>query len=86
MIWAGKTCNWDFLVKEIQAEIDSKVGQIPSEHIAWIQHYLDHDEYSMAFEYLLLEIMEREDAKLAMDPKRAIEMATFLSCTNLVNV
>lgn len=77
MAWGDKECDWQLLVSTIQSEIDANIDIIPDKHIKAIQHYLDHDEYSMAFEYLYLEIAERADAKFTLGVKKANEIALF---------
>ncbi|GAA0621241.1 hypothetical protein [Thalassospira tepidiphila] len=77
MCWGNKDRDWNKLVSDIQSEIDANTTIIPSNHLDYIQHYLDHDEYSMAFEYLYLEIMEREDSHFTLGKEKALEIALF---------
>ena len=79
MNWGNKEKDWEQLVTEIQSEIDANVSCIPVERINDIQHYLAHDEYSMAFEYLFLELIERTGAKLTLGPEKANEMALLFN-------
>ena len=78
MTWASKERDWYKLVADIQSEIDANKEIIPIEHIRWIQHYLDHDEYSMAFEYLYLEIMERKESIFFWEKKKQGRLLYFL--------
>jgi hypothetical protein len=66
MTWGIKECDWGKLVGDIQAEVDANYGVIPEDRLEWVQHYLDHGEYSMAFEFLYLEIMERIDSRFVL--------------------
>ena len=79
MTWASKERDWYKLVADIQSEIDANKEIIPIEHIRWIQHYLDHDEYSMAFEYLYLEIMERKESVFFLGKEKVREIALFFN-------
>ena len=79
MTWANKECDWNKLVADIQLEIDANEKIIPLEHIRWIQHYLDHGEYSMAFEYLYLEIMERTESVFFLGTEKAKDIALFFA-------
>ncbi len=66
------------LVKTLQSEIDANSNVFPTARLSDIQHYLDHYEYGMAFEYLYLEIMERPNSQLTLGEARAREIALFL--------
>ena len=77
MTWAGKNCDWKKLVETLQSEIDANSNVIPTARLSDIQHYLDHDEYSMAFEYLYLEIMERPNSHFTLGEAKALEIALF---------
>lgn len=78
MTWATKNLDWKKLVLEIQKEIDANSRIIPNDRIEWIQHYLDHDEYAMSFEFLYLEVMEREGAICSLGKKKAEEVGRLL--------
>lgn len=84
MTWANKERDWSALVADIQSEIDSNKGLIANEHLSWIQHYLDHDEYAMAFEYLYLEIMETDGSAFSLGEIKAKEIGLFLELDNEV--
>jgi hypothetical protein len=77
MTWGNKKRIWSALVAEIQSEIDANRHIIPEDRITDIEHYLDHGEYSIAFEYLYLEIMERQDALFVLGVDKAREIALF---------
>ncbi len=77
MTWGNKDRDWNKLVAEIQSEIDANINSIPTDRINDIQRYLDHDEFSMAFEYLYLEIMERTEARFTLGAEKASEIALF---------
>jgi hypothetical protein len=79
MTWANKKRDWNALVADIQSEIDANMDHIPTDRIKDIQHYLDHDEYSMAFEYLYLEIMERTGAKCTLWDAKITDIALFFN-------
>jgi len=83
MSWASKECDWNELILSIQNEIDANKKIIPSEGIDDIQHYLDHGEYSMAFEYLYMEIAERENAVFTLGVDKAKELALFFELDNV---
>ena len=78
MTWANKECDWNKLVADIQLEIDANKKIIPLEHIQWIQHYLDHGEYGMAFEYLYLEIMGRTESVFFWEQRKQKILLYFL--------
>ena len=75
MIWAKKTQDWSEIVDIIRSEIEANKNIISKEKISDIQFYLDHGEYSMAFEYLCLEIIEHGNAIFLMGVKKAKELA-----------
>lgn len=77
MNWGYKDRNWNDLIFDIQSEVDANKKIIPNERIKDIEHYLNHGEYSMAFEYLYLEIMERSEANFILGPKKVNEIALF---------
>lgn len=77
MTWGNKERDWKALVADIQSEIDANRGAIPDDRIVWVQHYLDHDEYSMAFEFLYLEIMEQHGTQFILGANKAREIALF---------
>lgn len=77
MTWGEKERDWKSLVADIQSEIDANREIIPIKRIDEIQYYLDHDEYSMAFEYLYLEIMERPGSRFTLGQDKVREMALF---------
>ncbi|WP_417582457.1 hypothetical protein [Nitrincola sp.] len=77
MTWGNKDHDWKKLISDIQSEIDANKDVIPKERLSNIQYYLDHDEYSMAFEYLYLEIMEREGACFTLGKQSVKEIALF---------
>lgn len=77
MNWGEKERDWAQLVANIQSEIDANNSIIPTERVRDIQHYLVHGEYSMAFEYLYLEIMERENSVFSLGEDKAREIALF---------
>lgn len=77
MTWESKNCDWEKLASTIQAEIDANKDVIPKERLVDIQHYLDHDELSMAFKYLYLEIMERKNSNFTLGVKKAKKIALF---------
>ena len=82
MTWAERTCDWEKLVLLIQSEINANCNIIPSSRIDDIQHYLDHGEYSMAFEYLYLEIAERDNSQFTLGVDKAKEIAIFFELNN----
>lgn len=77
MTWGEKERDWKSLVADIQLEIDANRRVIPVKRTDEIQHYLDHGEYSMAFEYLYLEIMERPDSAFTLGQDKAQNIALF---------
>ena len=66
------------IVSLLQKEIDENINNIPDNKLSDIQHYLDHDEYGMAFEYLYLEIMENENARCSMEIANIREIGLLL--------
>nr|WP_299498406.1 hypothetical protein [uncultured Rhizobium sp.] len=79
MSWGNKQYDWSELVSYLQEEIDANKGIIPADGLRWVQHYLDHDEYSMAFEYLYLALMDIEGSRFTKGKQRAVEIALFLN-------
>jgi len=77
MVWGGKERDWNKLVNDIQSEINANRHIIPQDRINDIEHYLNHDEFSMAFEYLCLEIMERDEAVFSLGIEKIKELALF---------
>lgn len=49
----------EFINEAIFLELAFNEGKIPFERLSDVRHYLDHDEVGMAFEYFVLEIIER---------------------------
>ncbi|KZL03163.1 hypothetical protein PsAD26_04684 [Pseudovibrio sp. Ad26] len=82
MTWGNKNRDWHALVADIQSEIDANKSIISAEHISSIEHYLEHGEYSMAFEYLLLEIMENADANFTLGVEKAQEIGLFFDLSD----
>ncbi len=77
MSWAEKEADWEELVATIKAEIDANRSAIPEDRIEYIEHYLLHGEYSMAFEFLYLEIMERDNSVFYLGVEKARKLALF---------
>jgi len=77
MAWGSKERDWSALVSDIQQEISANRHILPPIHLESIQHYLDHGEYSMAFEYLYLEIMERPNSQRTLGSEKVREIALF---------
>jgi hypothetical protein len=77
MTWGNKERDWKSLVVDIQSEIEANKHIIPKERVADIEHYLNHGEYSMAFEYLYLELMERHGTQFILGADKAREIALF---------
>lgn len=75
MMREKKSYDWEGLVEKIQTEINANDGVIPKERLVDVQHYLDHDELGMAFEYLLLEIMENKNSNFTLGVREAREVA-----------
>lgn len=82
MTWGAKNRDWQELVADIQSEVDANKSKISTEHISSIEHYLEHGEYSMAFEYLFLEIMENADADFTLGVEKAQEIGLFFDLNN----
>jgi hypothetical protein len=77
MSWSSKERDWNELIADIQSEIVANKFVIPQERVNDIEHYLDSGEYSMAFEYLYLEIMERPNSVFHLGVEKAKEIAIF---------
>lgn len=77
MSWANKEIDWNELIATIQSEIDANKSVIPQERVNDIEHYLNSGEYSMTFEYLYLEIMERHNSTFHLGFEKAKEIALF---------
>ncbi len=78
----NKSKIWEAIISDIESEINANRKVIPESRMSDIQHYLAHDEYGMAFEYLYLEIMEREDSRFELGSDRAVELAIFFKLDN----
>jgi hypothetical protein len=85
MTWATKNLDWQQLVTDIQSEINANKEKIPEDRIKCIQHYLDHDEYAMAFEFLYLEIIERNGATCTLGKEKAQKIALMLDLDKEMN-
>ena len=77
MIWAEKNADWASLSNEIKVMLEKYQHIIPAERISDIDHYLGHGELSAAFEYLILEVMERGVRQSDIDLTRLKEVALF---------
>ena len=77
MSWASKERDWNELIATIQSEIDANKSVIPQDRVNDIESYLSSGEYSMAFEYLYLEIMERNNSAFHLGIDKAKEIALF---------
>lgn len=78
MDWAEKNMNWHEIAQAIQDEVDSNSHIIPDKRLHDIRHYLNHDEYGMAFEYLYLEIMDRKGSVFSLGPIKANKIGRLL--------
>ena len=79
--WERTDEELHYVDKMLHKELEANQKFIPKEHIEkGIKHYLDHDEYETAFEYLYLEIMEREQhgTKCTIGKDKAMEIALLL--------
>lgn len=66
--------NVKHFIQRTLKEVESRIGQ---QSIDSINHYVDHDEYEMAFEILFLIIMELKDFP-KIDLLKSKQMAEFL--------
>ena len=78
--------KWAYIENMLNKELDANRHLIPQEHIlqlpedTGIEHYLRVGETGAAFEYLYLEIMEREKdgTKCTIGKDKAMEIALML--------
>lgn len=77
MSWVEKKFNWKELAAVIRCELELNAKYFPSDRIADIRHYLDHGEFGIAFEYLILEIIESQNATLKMSVTEVTKLALF---------
>lgn len=78
MSWAEKDVDWKELANSIQAEINVSKYWLQTEKAQWIQHYFDHGEYAIAFEFLFLELIENNKILYSMNARRAKEIGLIL--------
>lgn len=82
MTWAEKSLNWKAIACEIQDLLAEINPHIPPERVQDIEHYLQHGELSSAFEYIVLEIIEREIQPLEATNFRILNLALALGLDN----
>ena len=76
---------WESLKRKIGRELDAHRQRIPAERVADIEHYLDHGEYAMAFEYLFLELIDAQCPAATLSPTEVRKMADLLNLQNETN-
>lgn len=54
--------NWKYIREFIQSILKTVQPKLDKETVDSVNHYIDHDEYEMAFEGLFLEIMKLNKA------------------------
>lgn len=78
MAYSEKKIDWEDIAQKIQVLIDANKEIIPQEHIEWVQHYKDHSEYSMAVQYLFMELEERNSGHLPFAKEDIVEIGNIL--------
>ncbi len=53
--------DWNYILSFIKTTLKIVESKLNSKSIEMIEHYLNHDEYEMAFEILFIEIMKLEE-------------------------
>ena len=56
-----KENTWNYIQAFIHSALKTARPELDEESIEAVQHYLDHDEYEMAFEGLFIEIMKLQN-------------------------
>lgn len=69
--------TWEYIKEFIQSTLTIVQFELDQESIDSVNHYLENDEYEMAFEGLFLEIMKLE-RNLKIDLKKSKEIAELL--------
>ena len=49
--------KWERLRQDVQSVLDEHGDSLPAESVEAVRHYLEHDEYEIAFEGLCLDLM-----------------------------
>lgn len=69
--------NWNSIKAYLQLELDKQRENLEQDAIESIHHYINHDEFEMAFEGLFLEMFKMKRNAL-FDEKKAEEIALLL--------
>lgn len=69
--------TWKYIKEFIQSILKTVNSKLDKESIDSVNHYVDHDEYEMAFEGLFLEIMKLEEIP-KIDMLKSKEVAELL--------
>lgn len=70
---------------EIKSMIEANEAFIPDARLADIRHYFEHGELSMAFEYLMMEIIDHNNNETKLDHERAAELALIFQLNDVNN-
>lgn len=66
------------VIREIQSLIDCNKGILPDVRLVDSQHYLDHGENELAYEYIMLEIIESENGVISGSVGELIRLGLHL--------
>ena len=70
--------NWMKAKSFITSLLADVKEQLDEESIEAVEHYVDHDEYEMAFEGLFIELIKL-NIKPSIDTKKILEIGKFLN-------
>jgi hypothetical protein len=70
--------DFQTICRDINSLLQQYASLLTSDAIANVQHYVDHDEYEMAFEGLCLELLDRDFEGVDWDKCRDIARALDL--------
>ena len=69
---------WSNTEQLLQTLLDDHSDRLDCDSKAWVQHYLDHSEYEMAFEGLFIELMKLDPKPMDINFRTFIELGKTL--------
>ncbi len=74
--------NYEVICDFITTELKQNHNELSKESIDWISHYVEHDECEYAFEYLMLDYIEKNIKMNSANKGFVLKMGVFLNLEN----